>query len=47
MNADVLDVSDPFLGYTRCGGHDYLVGQLAECWNRTFRSARTGRCFAS
>jgi uncharacterized protein (DUF2252 family) len=23
-------VSDPFLGYTRCGGHDYLVRQLAD-----------------
>ena len=22
--------SDPFLGYTRCGGHDYLVRQLAD-----------------
>jgi len=23
-------VSDPFLGYTRCGAHDYLVRQLAD-----------------
>ena len=23
-------VSDPFLGYTRSGGHDYLVRQLAD-----------------
>ena len=23
-------VSDPFLGYTRFGGHDYLVRQLAD-----------------
>ena len=23
-------VSDPFLGYTRCGTHDYLVRQLAD-----------------
>jgi uncharacterized protein (DUF2252 family) len=23
-------LSDPFLGYTRCGGHDYLVRQLAD-----------------
>jgi uncharacterized protein (DUF2252 family) len=23
-------VSDPFLGYTRCGGRDYLVRQLAD-----------------
>ena len=22
--------SDPFLGYTRCAGHDYLVRQLAD-----------------
>ena len=22
--------SDPFLGYARCGGHDYLVRQLAD-----------------
>ena len=26
----IQTASDPFLGYTRCGGHDYLVRQLAD-----------------
>ena len=26
----IQTLSDPFLGYTRCEGHDYLVRQLAD-----------------